>query len=425
MSSSATTSRTQRSRVGQRRRPRTGSWALATLPRDGAAFESLVGRAGGAGRLRRELAPLTSGRLHARVFVFAPSTFDHPSWLVLAEVVGPDPRGKLSIDLESRSRPQLFANVDYTTGACELDLATLADWEAEMGAAVDDGALPMLLGECSGPWSRELPEAPPSYAAAFEMYLRQTVFEDRGIQFLSGGQLTEDGLDFDAGSTQVVVAPHRSGSYAVVVFRGTEFSDEEQRYEDVLSDVNVLQVDLEDRGWPEGYGEVHRGFLNAYEEVRELLFEKLAQLRPGTPVWSTGHSLGGALATIHGADLLRAAVGAETTVALRGLVTFGCPRVGDARFRDRVHVALVEQGVSSARVRNHRDIVTGIPTIDYAHVGTLLWLLDDGGFELMAPVRLSEFYTSVGDHELAGYWEGIRGEGAVSFAQLNDACPVP
>jgi triacylglycerol lipase len=71
-------------------------------------------------------------------------------------------------------------------------------------------------------------------------------------------------------------------------------------------------------------GRVHSGFAEAFAEISDHLDAILAARRPHQRLWLTGHSLGGALATLAAAH-----VGAN---AVDGLFSFGAPRVGDAAF---------------------------------------------------------------------------------------------
>jgi triacylglycerol lipase len=71
-------------------------------------------------------------------------------------------------------------------------------------------------------------------------------------------------------------------------------------------------------------GRVHSGFADAFAEISDRLDAILTLRRPGQKLWLTGHSLGGALATLAAAH-----VGAD---AVDGLFSFGAPRVGDAAF---------------------------------------------------------------------------------------------
>jgi hypothetical protein len=109
-----------------------------------------------------------------------------------------------------------------------------------------------------------------------------------------------------------------------------------------------------------GLDGTHLGFQEALARVWTDVRSFLAGLRAKKerPVWFTGHSLGGALAT-----LAAKAYGREK---LQGLYTFGSPRVGNADFASAFDVPCV-------RFVHGHDLVTQVPPIDlvlrYTHVG--------------------------------------------------------
>ena len=121
---------------------------------------------------------------------------------------------------------------------------------------------------------------------------------------------------FDKGGTQCFVAWDKETNTVIICFRGTEPTE--------LSD---LLADL--RAWPkraQEKGRVHSGFANAlnlvYSEIVEYLDAQ--QFDDDCRITCTGHSLGAALATIMASRL-----------DANELYTFGSPRVGDRRFRQR------------------------------------------------------------------------------------------
>lgn len=68
-------------------------------------------------------------------------------------------------------------------------------------------------------------------------------------------------------------------------------------------------------------------FYNAYEGVREILEQKLeAESGRGLKIWLTGHSLGGALATLSGTTVMDRLV-TDTHYDLVGVYSFGQLRV--------------------------------------------------------------------------------------------------
>jgi triacylglycerol lipase len=87
--------------------------------------------------------------------------------------------------------------------------------------------------------------------------------------------------------------------------------------------------------------------------------EYLERLPPKTRLTVTGHSLGGALATLH------AFVSASLYHEVQ-LVTFASPRVGDETFIQCFH----NMCINNTRIYNHPDIVPKVPpeVIGYEHV---------------------------------------------------------
>jgi len=98
----------------------------------------------------------------------------------------------------------------------------------------------------------------------------------------------------------------------VLAFRGTD------DVTDWLINLNVVQI--EDHG-----ALVHRGFCQALTTVWPRIEAKLLALLDHRPrkIWITGHSLGGALATLTALRIQRMGIGQLETF------TFGQPRVGD------------------------------------------------------------------------------------------------
>ncbi|MFS0727070.1 lipase family protein [Paenibacillus sp. 1P07SE] len=103
-------------------------------------------------------------------------------------------------------------------------------------------------------------------------------------------------------------------------------------------------------------GLTHIGFTELYASCREPLLKLLNRLPSNKAMYVTGHSLGGALATLAGLDIALSSSRAQPRV-----YTYGAPRVGDpvfARFFNR-HVE------TSCRVSNRSDIVPRLPPLIY------------------------------------------------------------
>ena len=259
---------------------------------------------------------------------------------------------------------------------------------------------PRSWGRCASDWfDAATLDGSVRPSTAFEKYLIQTVHPGYALQFFSAGEVVGDGKAFTEGSTQAFVARHATLPIAVVSFRGTE----PDKWRDVLVDSRAWKTPLADQGWPAAWGSIHRGFFEAFESIGEVLRGKLAELE-GKPVgiWITGHSLGGALATVMAAELLRQMEdGAHYD--LRGVYTFGSPRVGNAAFADHFTEAAARAGVQVVRFRNGEDAVTHIPgIIEYRHVGQLVHLTEEG---LSLPETEPGYsgVGSVGDHDMVGW----------------------
>ena len=145
----------------------------------------------------------------------------------------------------------------------------------------------------------------------------------------------------------------------VMAFRGTEPT----HLQDVLSDARLHKV-------PGPLGEVHRGFLHAFDLVQDDAFAAIEQWRgKDNPqsLWCTGHSLGAALAVVAVAKLL---VDGQT---VNGLYNFGQPRVGDDVFAAEFNRHFGERHF---RFVNNNDAVTRVPPRDfgYSHTGQLRYI---------------------------------------------------
>ncbi len=120
-------------------------------------------------------------------------------------------------------------------------------------------------------------------------------------------------------------------AFAALVFRGTI-----GRLANWLVNFDAFPVP-----WPSG-GNVHRGFgelIHAIWGAVEPVLETVDK-----PLFYTGHSLGGAMATL-----------AAAMAAPQAVYTFGAPRIGDAAFADTL------ADVPIFNVFNPGDIVTHLP----------------------------------------------------------------
>ncbi|MBC2713629.1 MAG: lipase family protein [Desulfosarcina sp.] len=135
-------------------------------------------------------------------------------------------------------------------------------------------------------------------------------------------------------------------AFAALVFRGTT-----GRLSNWLFNLNMVPC-----AWPAG-GKVHRGFKTILMALWDTIDATLNTVKK--PLFYTGHSLGGALATL-----------AATLRPPRAVYTFGAPRMGDATFAETLaHVPVFN-------VFNPRDIVTELPPAGhwtrFTHAGAIV-----------------------------------------------------
>ncbi|RLM64618.1 uncharacterized protein C2845_PM16G11180 [Panicum miliaceum] len=196
-------------------------------------------------------------------------------------------------------------------------------------------------------------------------------------------------LDNISTDTQVAIWRDSSRRRLVVAFRGTEQS----RWKDLRTDLMLVPAGLN----PERLGgdfkqevQVHSGFLGAYDSVRNRIMalikyavgyqdEEDAENIPRWHVYITGHSLGGALATLLALELSSSQMAKHhmpsfdpwNGVIFVTMYNFGSPRVGNRRFAE-VYNAKVKD---SWRIVNHRDIIPTVPRLmGYCHVEAPVYL---------------------------------------------------
>ena len=206
-----------------------------------------------------------------------------------------------------------------------------------------------------------------AYRAYTEFDLDNGAFSAFEREFLDLGLTNCIGLiDRETGTAGFVVA---GDDIIVVAFRGTH--DDLDWRTNVNSHWVVLQ----------GGVRVHTGFFQAYWPIRDTLFatvQRYLRTKP-RPVYVTGHSLGGALATMATAELANHE-DAAVRDAISACYTFGAPRVGDRTFDQYVKVPLY-------RVTNGIDVVPVLPPffLGYRTAGDTRYFGEAG----TAPLRKS------------------------------------
>jgi hypothetical protein len=137
----------------------------------------------------------------------------------------------------------------------------------------------------------------------------------------------------------------------VIAFRGTLPFDLQQ-VPTLLDWLNDFDADpLAVAGWP---GKVHSGFANAFRGLSARIADQLAAQRLGSlldkPVFATGHSKGGAMATLFAWQVKQQGIPVE-------VVTFAAARAGDSDFR----TAYAAAGIIHTRYEYDDDIVPHLP----------------------------------------------------------------
>ncbi|CAM3543449.1 lipase family protein [Parendozoicomonas haliclonae] len=169
---------------------------------------------------------------------------------------------------------------------------------------------------------------------------------------------------FKEGDTEAVVAGDRKK--IIVAFRGTEatlgeWMNNAQIAKDTWTEDNPL-------------GMVHSGFYEAFNSVWNQVLAEIQRLRThNQTIWLTGHSLGGALATIAAATLELQ----QPDIRVNGVYTFGQPRTANHLFAKNYNNRLKER---TFRCVNNNDVITRIPPqiFGYSHIGTLMYFDTDG-----------------------------------------------
>ena len=194
--------------------------------------------------------------------------------------------------------------------------------------------------------------------------------------------------------------------YVILAFRGTR----PDQLADWMADLEIEQVAFSACFPSPDVGRVHAGFgrllVGSWGEIQAAVGRYQDN---GQPLWITGHSLGGALATLATAAFTFAA-----REPVNGLYTFGQPRVGNLDFCSQCETHF---GDSMFRFVNAEDIVTRVPPrivpgmplpAFYGHTGQLRYFAADG--------RLH-----ADDH----WWNAFLLEVKVGFANMKAMLAAP
>lgn len=201
-----------------------------------------------------------------------------------------------------------------------------------------------------------------------------------------------------------------------VVFRGTRTEPEwvsNSQYAQIPFLKNVIDqanLGLVSRGYNKIYTrpdaneieEMHRTFSDVdifAGSIRDSILDTLSNCPSNAQIFVTGHSLGGALATLAACDIQR-----HTEFHHPILYTFASPRVGDSAF------AKLFEDLSCFRIANSEDVVPTVPppssrligeemfeSLTPARRGTLEFLLKTGRQVTDAILNTEWLYEHVGE----------------------------
>lgn len=158
-------------------------------------------------------------------------------------------------------------------------------------------------------------------------------------------------------SDQAIFVVHRD--FACIAFRGTD------EWRDWLDNLDAGHIGTVGRD----YAQFHRGFYQACEKLWPFMRSAVTRHSAGAgadvPLYLTGHSLGGALATVAAARL------EEQGIGVSGVFTFGQPRVMRRKAAKAFHRNVKARFF---RFQNNQDIVPRLPSrfMRFRHVGQCL-----------------------------------------------------
>lgn len=237
--------------------------------------------------------------------------------------------------------------------------------------------------------------------------LSQDIYVDFAgdISFMALPKAVSQLIQSSLTDTQLAILEDSAASQTVIVFRGSEndrdwetnlqvatreqswTQQKEDAFREEMKEVAETVTDNEDLVYPEEYGEpsrpvkMHKGFINAYLSVRDEIHAHVQKSKT-TQYRITGHSLGGAIATLCAVDL-QYNFGQKVAIEV---YTFGSPRAGNDAFSDSYN----RRVPGTWRVVNGWDAVAGLPAPwqGYRHVEEIVklsrkftWKLITGSFE--------------------------------------------
>ncbi|MFN6526878.1 lipase family protein [Nostoc sp. ChiSLP03a] len=191
-----------------------------------------------------------------------------------------------------------------------------------------------------------------------ELYQLDTEFAEKGVPFgYVASEANNDNVYVIFRGTRGFVEWFKDANIQLVSLKDS--TDKAGNKVDIIAD-GVVQKNQSSLIIPniDDFGFVTAGFRGIYVSLREKLINALNQISqksPNAKVFVTGHSLGGALATLAIPDILKNTH--FTNPNNIELYTFASPRCGDRNFA----MSFEKLGVRHWRIANTEDIVTMLP----------------------------------------------------------------
>ncbi|KAI8915081.1 Alpha/Beta hydrolase protein [Entophlyctis helioformis] len=173
-------------------------------------------------------------------------------------------------------------------------------------------------------------------------------------------------------------AVHPPSRTLVLAFRGS------RNLRNWIQSLSIAKADTAFFGAPEAV-RVHSGFLEAWTTMRDDAVESISRLRaayPGYRLLVTGHSLGGAVATLAAMDIVSSKILNAKQVSV---FTLNQPRVGNTAFAAWMSSHAF---ASVLRVVNQNDWTPHLPPLlsKFLHTPTEVWIADGDGRTLLCNV---------------------------------------
>jgi len=192
-----------------------------------------------------------------------------------------------------------------------------------------------------------------------EMYQLETEFAEKDVPFgFVASEAGSDNVYVIFRGTRRFVEWFKDANIQLVTFKDS--SDKDSKKVEIKGEIadGVVQENQSSLIIPNidnDFGFVTAGFRGIYVSLREKLIKALNQKSPNAKVFVTGHSLGGALATLAIPDILRNTHFTNPKNVV--LYTFASPRCGDRNFA----MSFQKLDVRHWRIANTEDFITTLP----------------------------------------------------------------